>query len=85
MAASAPFIATQQMLQSAVAAQGALDRSMVIATPLRWLYQAPLYRLPTAAPTMSPMTSDNMSPGEEYYRLQVACGADAGPMIQEPY
>jgi hypothetical protein len=75
LAASTPFIATQSLLKRATDATGAIDRSIIVEAPLRFLYNNPGYRLATPAPTMSPVTleGNSITPAQEYYLLQTSC------------
>jgi hypothetical protein len=89
MAASTPFIATQSLLRRATDATGAIDRSIIIETPMRFLYNNPGYRMSTPGITMSPVVTENsaITPGQEYYMLQTGCfdGQCSLGAKQEPY
>jgi hypothetical protein len=86
LAASAPYVATAEMARRAIAAQGALDRSMIMRPATRFLNQNPLYRPAVATPTMSPFVGDNgLTPGQENYLMSIGCGAQDAPLIQETY
>ncbi len=89
MAASTPFIATQSLLRRATEATGAIDRSIIIETPMRFLYSNPGYRMSTPGITMSPVVTENsaITPGQEYYMLQTGCfdGQCSVGAKQEPY
>jgi hypothetical protein len=71
--AAAPFIATKAIIQRAVASQGAVDRSIIIQPALRFVYASPLYRTAVPQPTMSPVPTDNMTPGQEAMYTSIAC------------
>ena len=89
LAASTPFIATQALLKRATDASGAIDRSIIIEPPMRFLYNNPGYRLATPGVTMSPVVAENsaITPGQEYYMLQTGCfdGQCASGPKTEPY
>ncbi len=86
LAASAPYVATAEMARRAIAAQGALDRTMIIRPATRFLYQNALYRPAVATPTMSPFAGDNgLTPGQENYLMSIGCGTQDAPLIQETY
>jgi hypothetical protein len=75
--ASAPMVATQDLIKRAVAAQTAVDRSAVLQPALRFLNANQLYRAPTPAAVMSP-PQDGMTPGQENYYMQIACNSPCG-------
>lgn len=85
LSASAPFVATSNMLRRAVQAQNAVDRETIIQTPLRFLYQSPLYRPTVPTPPISPVVGDNITPGQAYFLQSVACANQGQPVTQESY
>jgi hypothetical protein len=89
MAASTPFIATQGLLKRSTDAQGAIDRSVIIEPPMRFLYQNPGYRMSTPGITMSPVVTEggSITPAQEYYLLQTGCfdGQCSTSAKQEPF
>lgn len=89
MAASTPFIATQGLLKRSTDAQGAIDRSVIIEPPMRFLYSNPGYRMSTPGITMSPVVTEggSITPAQEYYLLQTGCfdGQCSTSAKQEPF
>ena len=89
MAASTPFIATQDILRRATQATGRIDSEIIIEAPMRFLYANPGYRLSTPGVTLSPVVAENsaITPAQEYYMLQTGCfdGTCALGAKQEPY
>ena len=89
LAASTPFIATQGLLKRSTDAQGAIDRSIIVEAPMRFLYSNPGYRLATPGITMSPVVTEGgpITPGQEYYLLQTGCfdGQCSQSAKQEPF
>lgn len=85
LSAASPFTATARQIRSAVMAQGAIDRSTIIATPLSKLYQNPLYRAPTPMPTMSVLPQDGMTAGQQFAYQSLACAATGAPVTSESY
>lgn len=85
LAAASPFTATAAKIKQAVLAQGSIDRETVIATPLRNLYQNPLWRQATPFPTLSPIPQDNMPAGLQFAYQSMACSNSGAPVTVEPY
>jgi hypothetical protein len=89
LAASTPFIATQGLLRRSTDAQGAIDRSIIVEPPMRFLYSNPGYRLATPGITMSPVVTEGapITPGQEYYLLSNGCfdGQCSLSAKQEPF
>lgn len=86
MQASAPFLATSEMLRRSVAAEDSLDRGLIIQTPMRFLYSSPLYRMAVPMPVQNPLgAQENVPPGLEIYRMSLQCGQQDKPMTMEPY
>ena len=89
LAASTPFIATQGLLRRSTDAQGAIDRSIIVEPPMRFLYSNPGYRMATPGVTMSPVVTEGapITPGQEYYLLQTGCfdGQCSLSARQEPF
>jgi hypothetical protein len=85
MALTTPFSATASTIQRALAAKALVDREIIIQTPLRFLWQSPLYRVALPAPTVGAVLQDNMTPGLAYYLQSIACGAGDAPVTSESY
>lgn len=83
--ASAPFIATSSAIRRAIAAQSSVNNETIIQTPLRFMWQSPLYRPAIPMATMSPITSDLMTPGQAFYLQSIACANGDGPVVQESF
>ena len=83
--ASAPFIATSSAIRRAIAAQSSVNNETIIQTPLRFMWQSPLYRPAIPMATISPITSDLMTPGQAFYLQSIACANGDGPVVQESF
>jgi hypothetical protein len=85
LSAASPFTATAQQIRNAVLAQGSIDRSTVIATPLSKLYANPLWRPATPFPTMSVLPQDGLTPGQQFAYQSLACSNTGAPLTTESY
>jgi hypothetical protein len=85
LSAASPFTATAQQIRNAVLAQGSIDRSTVIATPLSKLYANPLWRPATPFPTMSALPQDGLTPGQQFAYQSLACSNTGAPLTTESY
>ena len=83
MGASSVFNATSLQIQRSIAARSAVDREMIISTPLRFMWQPPLYRPAVPMPTVGVVLQNDVTPGLAFYLQSIACGE--GPVVQESF
>jgi hypothetical protein len=83
MGASSVFNATSLQIQRSIAARSAVDREMIISTPLRFMWQPPLYRPAVPMPTVGAVLQNDVTPGLAFYLQSIACGE--GPVVQESF